>query len=121
LLTFLALKLFFADWEAGRNVVTTLTFFDFFENWHNESFWQKTEVHLLFRPKNLPQKNYRATNFSIFHDFSIILSLIIQRVFIAETCGWVLWKGIEQNLKKNVVVVFAIKYLSNAPKHKLMQ
>jgi hypothetical protein len=38
-------------------------------------------------------KNYRVTKFSIFHDFSI-LPLITQRVFIAETCAWVRWKGI---------------------------
>jgi spore maturation protein CgeB len=40
------------------------------------------------------KKNYRVTNFSIFHDFSTILSLITQRVFIAKTCARVLWKGI---------------------------
>jgi hypothetical protein len=60
------------------------TFSDFFENWHNESFWQKTDIFILFKP----QKNYRVTNFSIFHDFSIIFSLITQRVFSAETCAW---------------------------------
>jgi hypothetical protein len=32
-------------------------------------------------------KNYRVTNFSIFHDFSIILSVITQPVFIAKTCA----------------------------------
>jgi hypothetical protein len=69
------------------------TFFDFAENWHNESFEQKTsqktDIDFLFRPKCFPQKNYRVTNFSIFHDFSIILSLITQRVLIAETCACV--------------------------------
>jgi hypothetical protein len=64
------------------------TFFDLSEIWHKERFYQKTEVRLLFR-----QKSYRVTNFSIFHDFSIILSLITQRVFIAKTCAWVRWKG----------------------------
>jgi hypothetical protein len=60
------------------------TFFDFFENWHNESFKLKTDIHFLFKPKSLQQKNYRVTN-SIFHDFSIILSLITQRVISPET------------------------------------
>jgi hypothetical protein len=23
------------------------TFFDFFENWHNQSFWQKTDIYFL--------------------------------------------------------------------------
>jgi hypothetical protein len=35
------------------------TFFDLSENWHSESFSQK--------------RNYRVTNFSVFHDFCIIL------------------------------------------------
>jgi hypothetical protein len=69
------------------------TFFDSSENWHNESFWQKTGSYILAKPKSLPQKNYRVANFSIFHDFSIILSLITQRVFIAKTFAWVRWKG----------------------------
>jgi hypothetical protein len=47
------------------------------------------------------KKNYRVTNFSIFHDFSIILSLITQRVFIAETCVRVRWKGISLKKIKN--------------------
>jgi hypothetical protein len=47
-----------------------------------------------YETKSLLQKNYRVTNFSIFHDFSIILFFITQRVFIAETCACVRWKGI---------------------------
>jgi hypothetical protein len=83
------------------------TFFDLSENWHSKSFEQKIEVHLLFRPKNLPQKNYRVTNFSILHDFSIILSLITQRVADSTSCFYCrnLCLGameryfVEQNLK----------------------
>jgi hypothetical protein len=70
----------------------------------------KIEVRLLFRPKSLPQKNYRVTNFSIFHDFSVILSLITQPVFIAKTCAWVRWKGILlrkiQKIKKPTTTIF---------------
>jgi hypothetical protein len=76
----------------------SLTIFDFSENWHN---WQKPNIYFLFRQKRLTQKNYRVTNFSIFHDFFIILSLITQRVFIAKICAWYLLKRyfIEQNSK----------------------
>jgi hypothetical protein len=69
------------------------TFFDSSKTWHNESFLQKTDNYILVKPKSLPQKNYRVANFSIFHDFSIILSLITQSVFVAKTCAWVRWKG----------------------------
>jgi hypothetical protein len=44
-------------------------------------------------PKSLPQKNYRVAKFSIFHNFSIIISLITQRIFIAKTFAWERWKG----------------------------
>jgi hypothetical protein len=98
------------------------TFFDFFENWHNESFKQNKEAHFLFRPKSLPQKNYRVTNFPIFHDFSIILSLITQRVFIAETCVWVRWKEILLSKLLNLCLVkihfnilFSKIFLKNTP------
>jgi hypothetical protein len=64
----------------------------------------------LVKPKSIPQKNYRVTNFSFFHDFSIILSLITQRVFIAKTCAWVLWKGYTlskiQKIKKPTTTIF---------------
>jgi hypothetical protein len=38
-----------------KKPVSNPTFFDLSENWR-ESFQQKIEVHLLFRPKSLPQK-----------------------------------------------------------------
>jgi hypothetical protein len=34
------------------------------------------------------------TTFLIFHDCFIIVSLLTQRIFIAETCAWMRWKGI---------------------------
>jgi hypothetical protein len=61
------------------------------------------------------KKNYRVTNFSIFHDFSIILSLITQRVFIPKTCAWVRWNGILlskiQNIEKTINNIFFSKKL----------
>jgi hypothetical protein len=70
-----------------RSIVTSVspTFFDSSEIWHNEIFMQNIDNYILVKPKSLPQKNYRFTNFSIFHDFPIILTLITQRFFIAET------------------------------------
>jgi hypothetical protein len=54
----------------------------------------------------------------IFHDFSIILSFITQRVFIAKTCACLPWKGylifIEQNSKnkkKPTTTIFSKKNL----------
>jgi hypothetical protein len=66
------------------------TFFDCFENWHNESFKQKTDNYILVGPKSLPKKK---TAGSPTFPFSIILSLMTQRVFIVETCAWVRCKG----------------------------
>jgi hypothetical protein len=40
------------------------TFFDFFENWHNESFKQKAIFYLGHKASH--KKNYRVTNFSWF-------------------------------------------------------
>jgi hypothetical protein len=37
------------------------------------------------------KENYRATKFSDFHDFCIILYLIAQRVFIVKTCARKRW------------------------------
>jgi hypothetical protein len=46
-------------------------------------------------------------------DFSIILSLITQRIFIAETCAWVRWKEIllskvQKNKKKTNTLIMTI-------------
>jgi hypothetical protein len=35
------------------------TFFDFFENWHNESFKQKKKRRIFYSGKSFPQKNLR--------------------------------------------------------------
>jgi hypothetical protein len=71
------------------------SFFDLSEYWRIDSFYKKKkQTYFLFKPKSHPQKNYRVTNFSVFHDFYIILYLITQRVFIVKTISWVRWKGI---------------------------
>jgi hypothetical protein len=59
--------------------------------------FSKKHTSIFYLGKKASKKNYRATNFSIFHDFYIIPSLKTQRIFIAETCAWVCF--IEQNKK----------------------
>jgi hypothetical protein len=80
-------EVLFIGQNTGLVAVFSPTFFDSSENWHSESFQQKIDNYNLVKPKSIPQKNYRVTNFSFFHHFSIILSLITQRVFIAKTCA----------------------------------
>jgi hypothetical protein len=41
------------------------TFFDLSQNWHNKSFWQKTDVRLLIMPKNLHDFSWQPCSFFV--------------------------------------------------------
>jgi hypothetical protein len=56
--------------------------------------FSKKQTYLLYILKSLLQKKPQGYQLFDFPRFFIILSLITQRVFIAETSAWVFWQGI---------------------------
>jgi hypothetical protein len=102
-------KLFFR-WKAAS---FNLTFFDFSENWHNLSFFCKKQTSIFYSGKKAShKKNYRLTNFSIFHDFSFLCFLAwwIKNgcLFFAKNSDYAnfqrnyFWKFLKFQIKKNL-------------------